>query len=355
VRLLVTLLFLLLLLALSRCGSPTQPATASPTGQAATARLRIEVRPSGATVLVDGLRSGTTPASLTLPPGEYTLRVEQEGYEPLQQTIALTVDRETVINGELVPSTASQAPTVTLIPTGAPGTPLPDLAIRQVRVELESGGDCDGASGPLGVRLWIENAGQAEAGSFVVEVNGARQAVDGLAAGQTVDLWFAGYTHDGENVVVVNADDEVEESDKENNLFAGRLPVPPPPPTCTPPPAPPTPTTPPPTLTPAPPQPQAAGVTMREGQVTIPTYPYANFVGEARSEAFNMPYPVLDRGAYEASGPAPSDATYRTFVVENEYLKLTFLPDVGGRLYSVVYKPTGHRVTYRNPVLKPSP
>jgi hypothetical protein len=28
---------------------------------------------------------------------------------------------------------------------------------------------------------------------------------------------------------------------------------------------------------------------------------------------------------------------------------------VGGRIYEVIYKPTGHRETYRNPVLKPSP
>jgi hypothetical protein len=94
---------------------------------------------------------------------------------------------------------------------------------------------------------------------------------------------------------------------------------------------------------------------MHEGEVTIPTYPYANFTAQARNEVFNIPYAVLDRAAYDASNPAPKDATYRSLVVENEYLKLTFLPELGGRLYEVVYKPTGHRETYRNPVLKPSP
>jgi Domain of unknown function (DUF5107) len=94
---------------------------------------------------------------------------------------------------------------------------------------------------------------------------------------------------------------------------------------------------------------------MHEGEVTIPTYPYANFIAQARNETFNMSYAVLDRAAYDASNPAAKDMTYRTMVVENEYLKLTFLPDVGGRLYEIVYKPTGHRETYRNPVLKPSP
>ena len=105
------------------------------------------------------------------------------------------------------------------------------------------------------------------------------------------------------------------------------------------------------TATPPPP----AAVTMREGQVIIPTYPYARFTTQAWNQTFNMPYTVLDRGAYDASNPTPADVTYHTFVVENEYLRLTFLPDLGGRLYEVVYKPSGHRVTYRNPVLKPSP
>jgi hypothetical protein len=93
---------------------------------------------------------------------------------------------------------------------------------------------------------------------------------------------------------------------------------------------------------------------VREGQITIPTYPYADYLAEAWNGTFNVPYAVLDWAAYRASNPAPRDLTYRTLEMENEYLRLTFLPDVGGRLYEVVFKPTGHRETYRNPVLKPS-
>ena len=68
-----------------------------------------------------------------------------------------------------------------------------------------------------------------------------------------------------------------------------------------------------------------------------------------------MTYPVLDRAAYEGSNPEPKEVAYRTLVLENEYLRLTFLPDLGGRIYEVLYKPTGHVETYHNPVLKPSP
>jgi hypothetical protein len=89
--------------------------------------------------------------------------------------------------------------------------------------------------------------------------------------------------------------------------------------------------------------------------VTIATYPYAPFITPAWNQAFNMAYDVLDRGAYSASNPTPVEETYSALVMENELLKLTFLPELGGRIYEVVFKPTGHRETYRNPVLKPSP
>lgn len=361
IRLLITLVLLLLVLALNRCGLPPQPTASIPAPAAATAQLRIEVKPHGARVFVNGLRSGTSPISLTLPPGQHTIRVEQDGYEPLVEAVSLAPDGEALLSGELAPLPSSPDSTATLIPTRPPETAhsLPDLVVKQAHVELESGGACDYTSTQLGVRVLIENVGSVAASAFVVQANGIQQLVaDGLAPGQTTSVWFAGYAHDGENKILVDATSQVQESDEGNNTFSQRLPVPTLPPTCTPPPAEPhvsTPTAPRPTSTPSPPAKTPAPVTMREGQVTILTYPYDSFTTQAWSETFNMPYTVFDRAAYDASNPVPADVTYHTFVVENDYLKLTFLPDLGGRLYEVVYKPTGHRVTYRNPVLKPSP
>jgi hypothetical protein len=40
--------------------------------------------------------------------------------------------------------------------------------------------------------------------------------------------------------------------------------------------------------------------------------------------------------------------------MENSYIRLSVLPELGGRLYEVIYKPTGHNELYRNPVVKPS-
>jgi hypothetical protein len=360
-RFLVTLFFLLLVLALSRCGTPTLPAdgpeTATPAQEGALATLRIEVQPRGAAVLVDGLRSGTTPVTIELAAGRHAVRVELAGYSPLEQSVDLPAGGEATVGGELA---AVTGPTVTLIPTPVTETPapLPDLAVKQVRITLESGGDCNYTSTQLGTRVVVENIGGGSAGSFVVDVDGAQQSVaDGLAPGQTASLWFEGYAYGGETRVVVDPAAQIADNDRQNNTYIQMVPIPTLPPTCTPPPpVPPTETPlPPPTETPAPPPPPLAAVTMHEGQITIPTYPYAEFTTQAMNDSLNVPYAVLDRGAYDASDPLPRDVTYRTLVVENEYLKLTFLPDVGGRLYEVVYKATGHRETYRNPVLKPSP
>jgi hypothetical protein len=365
IRLLTTLFFLLLLVALSRCSPSAIPTTNGPTAtvptvEAGTVQLRVEVRPEGARVIVDGLRSGSTPVTIDLPPGQHTVRVEMEGYEPLEQTSTLAPGDKVIVDGELRPLAIDVEPTRTRTPTPGPTPgaedqgPLPDLAIKYVKIELETGGDCDYTSTQLGLRVVIENTGDAGAGPFVVEANGAQQTVDeGLAAGETARLWFAGYKHGGENTVIVDTAFQVQESDEDNNSFSQLVPIPTLPPTCTPPPTEPATATPapPPTTAPVPP----AAVTLHEGQITIPTYPYADHTVEAWNETFHMSYRILDREAYEASNPVPAEVAYRTLEVENEYLKLTFLPDVGGRLYEVFYKPTGHRVTYRNPVLKPSP
>jgi hypothetical protein len=44
------------------------------------------------------------------------------------------------------------------------------------------------------------------------------------------------------------------------------------------------------------------------------------------------------------------DRTFRTYVLENHYLKVTLLPEFGGRILSIIYKPTGHEQLYRTEV-----
>jgi hypothetical protein len=46
--------------------------------------------------------------------------------------------------------------------------------------------------------------------------------------------------------------------------------------------------------------------------------------------------------------------TFRSIVLENEILKATFLPELGGRLISLVYKPLPRELLHRNPVFQPA-
>ena len=44
------------------------------------------------------------------------------------------------------------------------------------------------------------------------------------------------------------------------------------------------------------------------------------------------------------------DRTFKTYVLENPYLKVTLVPEFGGRILSIIYKPTGHEQLYRTEV-----
>jgi uncharacterized repeat protein (TIGR01451 family) len=88
--------------------------------------------------------------------------------------------------------------------------------------------------------------------------------------------------------------------------------------------------------------------------ISIPTFFYAGFLEMRHSDIYNMDYPWLDWSRYEASGPQPIPHNYTALVVENPWLRLTFLPELGGRLYGVTVKATGEELLYHNPVIMPT-
>ncbi len=55
----------------------------------------------------------------------------------------------------------------------------------------------------------------------------------------------------------------------------------------------------------------------------------------------------------ELTGTEFEKTVFRSVELENDYLKLTFLPELGGRLISLYDKKRGHELLFRNPVLKP--
>jgi hypothetical protein len=47
------------------------------------------------------------------------------------------------------------------------------------------------------------------------------------------------------------------------------------------------------------------------------------------------------------------DRTFKAYVLENRFLKVTLVPEFGGRILSMIYKPTGHEQLYRTEVGTP--
>lgn len=69
-------------------------------------------------------------------------------------------------------------------------------------------------------------------------------------------------------------------------------------------------------------------------------------------------FPIETNAEHVWTGPEspveePTSTTYDTVVLENGYLRVTLLPDYGGRILSIVHKPTGHELLYQNPLGTP--
>ncbi len=95
------------------------------------------------------------------------------------------------------------------------------------------------------------------------------------------------------------------------------------------------------------------------GKLVIPTY--------LEPEAENMPMFAENRVHQRSSGrPYPNkvvlkvnreekvDKEYEVVTLENEYLKIEILPEIGGRVYSAYDKTTGYDFFYKQHVIKPA-
>ncbi|MEU4727409.1 DUF5107 domain-containing protein [Streptomyces sp. NPDC023588] len=61
--------------------------------------------------------------------------------------------------------------------------------------------------------------------------------------------------------------------------------------------------------------------------------------------------PVRIRDGYRRER---SEQEFASIVIENEHLRVTVLPGLGGRVHSLVHLPTGRELLYRNPVFQPA-
>jgi tetratricopeptide (TPR) repeat protein len=98
--------------------------------------------------------------------------------------------------------------------------------------------------------------------------------------------------------------------------------------------------------------PLAAQVRVWQGTLTLPTYeegaPDPNPPFDAFSTGrFNYPYTLRENLTNQ---PVPHD--WRAVYLENEYLKCSVLPDLGGHLYTCIDKISGQPMFYANPSIK---
>lgn len=95
-------------------------------------------------------------------------------------------------------------------------------------------------------------------------------------------------------------------------------------------------------------------VRVSESVITLNAYPYDSFWSDVLDPTYNIIFKKFDAAAYNSAPHTPSPRSFKMVTLENEYLRLTFLPELGGRLWQILYKPTGQTLLYNNPVLKPS-
>jgi hypothetical protein len=92
-----------------------------------------------------------------------------------------------------------------------------------------------------------------------------------------------------------------------------------------------------------------------ETVVILPTYPVERYQTAAVDPIFRWPYKRFDRDRFLLEAPPPQLRAYRVVILENEYLRALILPELGGRLWQVIHKPSGDAMFYQNAVVKPSP
>ncbi|HEV8132907.1 MAG TPA: DUF5107 domain-containing protein, partial [Acidobacteriota bacterium] len=99
-----------------------------------------------------------------------------------------------------------------------------------------------------------------------------------------------------------------------------------------------------------------AAVRYTHGKLEIPTYTFARSetvapLFQSVENAGLYPYAALDRNSLSRQ---PVPAQYESLTLENEYLRVVFLPELGGRIWSARDKIANREIFYRTSVIKPS-
>ena len=103
---------------------------------------------------------------------------------------------------------------------------------------------------------------------------------------------------------------------------------------------------------------EASSVKIWEEQITIPTYlagaPEPNPMFFFGRESQGAQGPVYPYPMYDTLTGKKVDKTYTAVYLENEYLRIGVLPEIGGRIFEGVDKTNGYNFIYRQHVIKPA-
>ena len=97
-------------------------------------------------------------------------------------------------------------------------------------------------------------------------------------------------------------------------------------------------------------------VQFRQGHLEIPTYTFSRAetvapLFKSVENAGHYPYTALDRDSLSRQ---PVSVQYESLTLENEYLRVVFLPELGGRIWSAWDKLAKREIFYTTKVIKPS-
>src|SRR5664280_2729700 len=102
----------------------------------------------------------------------------------------------------------------------------------------------------------------------------------------------------------------------------------------------------------------ASPVKVTEQNVVIPTYeastPEPNPMFYFGRQSQGAQAPVYPYPMYDNLTGKKTDKTYKIVYLENEYLRIGILPEIGGRLFEGVDKTNGYNFIYRQHVIKPT-
>lgn len=285
--------------------------------------LHVNPIPSGADVSMGGELVGRAPLDLSLPPGTHQLTLQRNGYATHRAEVVLRCGEEQ----SLAPVLLDVAPPI-IAPAALPARLAPEDGFEVAARATDN-------VGVVSMALYINDRLLRSAPGPWLRCGVDTRALGvGLHRGRIVARDAAA------NETETTFEFEIHATAPQRATLA-TAPTGAPSPT-----APPTGEPPKPAPATATPQPAVA---VFEGQISLMMYDYERAL-YTDPERVGYPYPLLDRGQV---GP-PTSRAFRAIVLRNEYLEVTILPELGGRIYQILFLPTGQPLLYNSRVAKPT-